>query len=363
MQGKGIEMSESVGSSDMPEDKVNADSNPNEGHPSGGKRPGLLVILCGLVTTMVTLVIIYLCHRNGFQPMSLYIFLIVPVGAILVGILAGSGYALASWWTGAKIGGGLLALVLLLQVAAYFGVEYFEYSEASASFSEFQETTIQQIEAEQGALNDQEKQQVKDVLQAESGMSSFGTYFDVMTRSFAFDTDNGPAQPLDTWGYGIRLLEILGFGIGGLIGPLMLRSKPYCTKCQVYQKTRQLGLLPAGIKPRKVKKKDAEGQAALQQDADEALQGGLQLMEESAEMATDGQTNDFRGLLNEFKSDQKEIGKHISRINVSLQFCPDCQTGLLVYSLVSGQGEDTATELLAAYDVGHAFVSSVKAGT
>ena len=59
--------------------------------------------------------------------MGFYVKLIIPLGAIGVGALAGSGYGIASAWTGAKIGRGLLLTVCLLLVAAYFVAKYIEF--------------------------------------------------------------------------------------------------------------------------------------------------------------------------------------------------------------------------------------------
>ncbi|MCP4287916.1 MAG: hypothetical protein GY792_26345, partial [Gammaproteobacteria bacterium] len=69
--------------------------------------------------------------------------------------------------------------------------------------------------------------------------------------------------------------EILGFAIGGIIAPAILYTMPYCNKCQVYMRSQELGLLPAGVVPKKIKKKDTAAQQAFQQQMQEALDHAL----------------------------------------------------------------------------------------
>jgi len=128
------------------------------------KRPGLLVLSAGLATTVLTLGIVYLL---GAQVMGWYVNYIIPAGAIFVGLCAGLGYGLGSWFTGAKISGRLLLMVVILQVIAYFGAQYLDYV----------------------------------MLRAAVGVPfSFLEYFDFVTRSFAWEDNGQPGQPFGAWG-------------------------------------------------------------------------------------------------------------------------------------------------------------------
>ncbi|MGI9519899.1 MAG: hypothetical protein ACR2NP_22790 [Pirellulaceae bacterium] len=286
------------------------------------KRAGLLVLGFGLLTTAVTLFVISLFSSPAFRPLNIYVFVIFPLGALIVGVIAGSGYGLGSWWTGAKIGGKLLVLILLWQAMAYFAVQFVEY-----------------MAVRPGLIPPR----------------SFGEYFDVTTRNFKLE--NGPR--LGVWGYGLRFLQLAGFAAGGVLGSLLLLAQPYCDRCQVYRKNKQLGLVPAGVKPRKVNKNDAEAQTTLQADVDEAFNGGLQLMEETAAMAEAGDTSSFCELMQEFKAQKKEIGKQSTRLSVSVEYCPACHEGQLIYKTVQGHGDETIVQELAEWSVGPAFVREV----
>jgi hypothetical protein len=46
-----------------------------------------------------------------FDLMGLYAALVIPAGALIVGALAGSGYGIASWLGGRRVGGGLVVAV------------------------------------------------------------------------------------------------------------------------------------------------------------------------------------------------------------------------------------------------------------
>ena len=143
--------------------------------------------------------------------------MLLPIGAIFVGLVAGSGYAIGSWVTGAKIGDGLLVLVVLLQVCSYVGAQFLEYQQVRQEVVDQQAADIDEIRNNQvqgaaqvaDAMKEQLVEQVKE-LQLESMRGfNFANHFDGQTRSFQFDG----GKPLGVWGYGIRLLEILGFAL------------------------------------------------------------------------------------------------------------------------------------------------------
>ncbi len=65
----------------------------------------ILLILLGLVTTVAALGAVWGINllSDDFNLMGLYMLWIIPVGALLVGVAAGSGYGMGSWWTGVRI--------------------------------------------------------------------------------------------------------------------------------------------------------------------------------------------------------------------------------------------------------------------
>jgi len=81
-----------------------------------------LVLICGLITASLALAGVYLLDKSGtdIHIMGWYANYILPVGAIIVGVVAASGYGLASWFSGIKITRSLLVIVLVGLMAAAF---------------------------------------------------------------------------------------------------------------------------------------------------------------------------------------------------------------------------------------------------
>src|SRR5262245_22630652 len=92
-------------------------------------KPYFFVLQSGLITSALALAGVYWLNKNtdDFNIMGWYADYIIPVGAVIVGFAAGSGYGLASWYTGVRISRWLLVTVLLLQAVSYVAAEYVEY--------------------------------------------------------------------------------------------------------------------------------------------------------------------------------------------------------------------------------------------
>lgn len=288
------------------------------------KRAGLLVLLAGLATTVLTLGVVYLL---GAQIMGWYANYIIPIGAIFVGICAGLGYGFGSWFTGAKISGRLLVMVVVLQVLAYFGAQYLDYL----------------------------------LVRAAVGVPfTFLQYFDATTRAFAWEDNGQPGVPFGAWGYGIRSLEIAGFALSGMIAPALLFATPYCDNCQVYMRTKDLCLLPAGILPRKIKKKDVEGQQAYDQEQASALQQGQELLSDLVGKVEAVDAAAFAQVIDEHAANTKETGKLISRIQLKLQRCSRCRGGRLDIKLIVGFGDEMQSNDLDLLTVTPEFLRDVE---
>jgi len=286
-----------------------------------------LVLGAGLITTTLALLGVYLFNtRCGENIMGWYANYVIPVGALLVGLVAASGYGLTSWLAGVKITKMLLWTIVLIQIAAYFAAQYIEYANHE-----------------------------------DSKWVGFWEYFDTQTRKIAFKGRDGkPGTPLGAWGYGLRALELIGFVLGSLIVPFILWKKPYCNACHMYFRTRSLGLLPAGPPVKKLKKKDAEGQAAYAKETEEASAAGAALLATLTEHATGGRAEEFCALLAEHapKPKQKEYGKLTRRIALSAQHCPRCHAGFLAATAFEGKANEIKQTPLGQTPLAPQFVRS-----
>jgi hypothetical protein len=296
-----------------------------------GRDARTTVLLSGLATTALALVGVYLLSTStdDFNIMGWYADYVLPVGPLIVGFVAASGYGIASWRTGQKITRSLLWTVLALQVVAYFAGQYIEFHSLGLQYKDG--TPV-----------------------------SFLTYFDFAARSFSWQQDDGSAgSPLGLWGYGLRLLEIAGFCGGSLAVPLILRAVPYCESCQSYMKTKEAGLLPASVPSRKVKKSDATAQASYDVERQEAWKRGGALTAAITERAAAGDFDGYRALLAEHLPQKRQIEKLPSRIALSVVRCPKCSGGFLKTVLRTGHGKQIEQKELGRHALTPTFVRVV----
>jgi len=290
-----------------------------------------LVLISGLLTTALALFGVYLldARTEDFHIMGWYANYILPVGALLVGLVAASGYGLASWLSGIKITRGLLWTVLVLQVAAYFAAQYIEFKNLK-------------------------------LFHRDGRPVGFLEYFDFAARSFAWKQKDGSmGKPMGAWGYAFRGLEVAGFVLGGLLVPIALRKAPYCQSCRRYMRTRELGLFPASVPARKVKKSDAVALAAYQSEQEQAFEAGKGVWETLRQLAETNQSADFQQKLADLQPGKKAAAKLPRRFGLQLVSCPRCRSGWLNARLFTGQGREVKQADFARADLHPEFVRAL----
>ncbi len=281
------------------------------------KQPGLLVIIGGLVTTAIAMGLVMLVSSASdgeFNLMGFYLWFIIPVSAIAVGALAGSGYTIVSWMRGVRVVGWLLVIVVILLVCAYFASCYVEFA-------------------------------MLDPYYEDGSKPSFWEYFDLITRSYTF-TDVGDsaadADQLGKLGYGLRALEIVGFSFGGLIPLLALLAKPYCKRCQAYMKSSPFGNIPTTAPFRKVKRKDIDGKVAYRAENQKAAEDARETLKFIEQCAQDEDPAALAAVAAPLrKNTQKKLAKVPQKYQLKLHHCPICYGGHLSVVLVDGRGNDT----------------------
>lgn len=296
------------------------------------------VILAGLFTTAIALVGVYVVDATGeTNVMGWHANYVLPVGALLVGLVASSGYGIASWVTGLKIRRGLLWTILLLQVLAYFGAQYVAFASRGPLF-----------------------------LRGTTHRLTFPEYFDLVTRSFTWKEENSTptpvrgkeSQPLGGWGYLFVGLEILGFAGGSLIVPAVLMKHPYCELCQIYMKRKGLAVIPASVKARKVKKKDIAAMEAYTAEQQAAFEAGRAKLGAIAKLAQAGDVNGLQQQLADLKPGRRAADKLPARIHLSMVRCRGCNSGHLEAILHTGQGNRTKRTPLDRIDLSPDFVAA-----
>lgn len=282
-------------------------------HPSTSVASEILVIAGGILTTVLSLGGVYWLanHVEDYQIMGWYILYLLPAGAMIAGMAAGSGYGITSWVTGKKVGGGLIAAILVVQVAGYCAAQWIEFKSYDLVY--------------------------------ESGETvDFLDYYDATTQSMAFTErySDTPSEPLGVVGYLFRFLELVAFALGGLLIPILLRSKPYCEVCYSYMKTRSIGLIPAAVTKRKALRKVVGEQKTHKEEMEEAFQNGLAESEGLAQAAQSNDSAGIREVLIRNLGSKKETGKLFHRIQIELSHCPKCSSGQLSCYMQSGHGKN-----------------------
>jgi hypothetical protein len=237
---------------------------------------------------------------------------VIPAGALLVGLTAGSGYGIASYLTGLRIRRGMLLLVLLLQLGAYFGAQLLEFKSLTR----------------EGPLVDEEGQEL-----------TFPRYYHLRAVNFAWDDHGKRGEPLGGWGYFFVGLGVVGFALGGMLAPAILLKKPYCDRCQLYMRSRVLALVPASVPRRRVSRKDAEGQAALKDQQERAVGEAGDVLGRVGELA---QRNDALGIKTALTGFPPTafgaVNRLPARLRLALVGCRSCANGYIQPAMITGQG-------------------------
>jgi hypothetical protein len=299
-------------------------------------RSGIVVLLIGLLTTAAALLGVWYIGRgdDGTNVMGWYVDYVLPAGALLVGIIAGSGYGMGSWWTGLRINRTTFVFVLLLQFCAYWVAQYLAFH-------------VQHL-----------------VYKSTGEPLGFFDYFHLTTVEMVWkSTDDHSAgssqaapEPLGMWGYGLRVLEIIGFVGGAIIILIMLASRPYCETCRRYMTSRKLPTLPASVKARKVKASDELAQAAYSTEQAQAAAGGESLFTQMCSAATTGDVQTFNAIVDAARPSSRAAQKLPRRIAVSLIYCKNCFGGHLLPAVVTGQGKRIKRTPMAKVPVPDSFV-------
>jgi hypothetical protein len=278
--------------------------------------PAPLVIAAGLASTAAALAGVWAIQRFGDENvMGWYANYVIPAGAILVGLVASAGFAVAARLTGAKLTGPLLAAATLTLLGGYWVAQYVEF----------------RLLFPEGAFF------------ADGRPAGLLDWYDEVTRSFVWKDKSGESAPLGAVGYLLRAGEMIGFCLGGLIIPLSMRSLPYCASCRRYMKQPVVALVPASVPARKIKKKDAAGQAAYEAEGGEAFARGEQALARLVAAARAGDPGAFAAAVAEVGPAKGKPSRAANalpaRLQVRVVHCPSCAGGELKVSLVTGQGK------------------------
>ncbi len=227
-----------------------------------------LILYGGLATSAGALFFVYLVANMGFNLMGLYWLFIVPVGAIIVGMASGVGYAVMSKWTNFRATGCYLWLVLGVSLVTYGASHY---------------VTYRHVLSANGLTTDQ---------------VSFVDYIRVTTESAEMaDKDGDDGFTVGKFGYLLLLLEAVGFSASAVIPLLIVSQGAYCEDCgkymkkkwEAYHNSEKTTAELSGKKDEKAALIEASMQEVLKRTFGEAEEGGSEEgeSEDSTDVAID----------------------------------------------------------------------------
>ncbi|MDO5553244.1 MAG: hypothetical protein Q4G68_05745 [Planctomycetia bacterium] len=301
-------------------------------------------LLGGLITSALVLLIVFLCARRFETDLLSLLLGPLPVGAILLGGLAGCGYAIVCRCCHFRLAVGWILLVFLLQAGLFLGGRYLEYLSFRNDFNKVAQTVLTQLQQmenaplaemenltpatdENAAADDAAAQDnapaedavaEDDVFSAPSGVAqgepaadrpsadaeiainddeflvfgipTFWEYYKGSLESTALGEigeEQDPDEALGSFGYLFEACIMLSFCLASIVGLMIVYSQPYCDTCGRYLHKSRSFLVPARIPYEKIKKKDLVARAEFDRLDCECLHQALDRFEQIADLVTD----------------------------------------------------------------------------
>lgn len=200
----------------------------------GVELKSLAAVPFGITTTALAIAFaVYAAVAADFSIVSVSIFLIFPIGAILVGLLAGSGLAVSLWLMHIRPTTAAYAASLVLGFACFLGIYYGIYDRAY-------------VNAEYDINYDGEGSHISTFINPDTGEPyTFWDYLDidVSNRELSMYHNGHESASIDmsgSVGGGVSWflfgLEALGLVAGAFSAVEILSHLDYCPSCRQYMK-------------------------------------------------------------------------------------------------------------------------------
>lgn len=172
----------------------------------------LIVGGLGFATSVATaMALVYIENQFGVAVYSWSLWIVVPVGAILAGLIASTGYYAGARWFHHRPNSLFLVNVIVISLSTYVMLNWMQY------------TTL-----------DVDGVPASEIL-------SFGEYLDTSIQatsitSYRHGRQTGNTGTLGLWGYALAGLDVIGFAVGGFLVYAALDASAYCETCCRYLK-------------------------------------------------------------------------------------------------------------------------------
>jgi hypothetical protein len=286
-----------------------------------------LLICCGLASSALAMAAVFLAALFlRTDVLSWVVYYLVPVGSLLVGMLAASGYFAGSRFSGVRINTGTLCLIVALQLMVFFGCEYVQFAPHHY------------------------------VHRGTRVPVGFFEYLHMKNMSWSTVDSGGQHHELGALGYVFVVLELLAFSI---LGPVFVAAgvfgskgtPPTCDLCKVYMKRKRLALFPASLPYRKVTNLPADELAEYRHQQHEHMLAAVKGAEMMLNLAREGDLQTLRMLAGEVRDQQRSIARLPSRMELGLEICPGCNKTVFRTTMITGKRR----RRLGQCDVSHEF--------
>jgi hypothetical protein len=248
------------------------------------------VLFAGIVTTFFTLLLV-LSLKDTVNLLGFYFYYFLPVGAVLVGVLAALGYTTVARLTRTPISGSVMILIFLIHLSAYFLMDYLLFSS------------------------------MKLVHVRDESPVGYWEYFDIVTRSISrrssFTQTTG--RSFGIFGYLFRALEIGGYLFALFAIDVKDKSSEVCQKCRRTYDEKIIAALPAD--PENIEKTQL-------------------VLDQLHDVLESGDTEALIELLGQSRLPESEAKERLDVVRVRLRWCPGCFEGTF---LVRPVGVDVET--------------------
>ena len=292
-----------------------------ENTPSKGRAMAVpFVLLGGFCTTVFALVVNFFINVFAdFDPfVSLLLWGIVPVGAFLFGLVAGSGYGITARLLQFFPAKRFIILIFVLQLIMFFVSRYAEY---------------------------------KIAVVFDPNPPGFIEVYQKFVEGFAWQGKNGnPPIPLGKLGYLLELATAVLFSLGALVGLGTLFGISYCSQCKVFMRKQTQFAIPASAKRKKIKKKDIAGQEQRDRENAEVFKRVTDYVLKIMERLNSDEHNNVENIIamlaeiqKEASVPAKELQQCWHQLSFDLSCCPNCPNFSLNIRVAVTNAQDKST--------------------
>lgn len=168
-------------------------------------KPGWIVFIAGVTTSALVLWLV-----AGTSIMGWYLYYIIPIGALIVGVLSGLGYAIAARSVNMTLSPAFVTGMVSVALVDYFAALYITYDNLLATTG------------------------------ADATRYSFVQFLRDSCELISFSGGDGssPGNPIGLWGYFFKSLEVIGYVAGATLPAKMavtsVSGTPDCPRCKQY---------------------------------------------------------------------------------------------------------------------------------